>query len=81
MRNDSYLFIPQGWKQVMELNTKCIFAANTCKMLITLLTSVKEPLKKIVTSQLLPANLITFLNFVSKGTTAPSVMVRTKDHP
>ena len=46
MRNDNYLFIPQGWKQVMELNTKCIFAANTCKMLITLLTSVKGAIEK-----------------------------------
>ena len=41
MRNDRNLFIPQGWKQVMELNTKCIFAANTCKILISLFTTVK----------------------------------------
>ena len=33
MRNDHNLFIPQGWKQVMEVNTKCVFLANTWKML------------------------------------------------
>ena len=46
MRNDSYRFIPQGWKQIMELNTKCIFVGNTCKMLTTLLTSVKGAIEK-----------------------------------
>ena len=46
----------------MELNTKCIFVANTCKMLISLLTSVKGAIEKIVTSKLLLAKLITFLN-------------------
>ena len=74
MRKDHNLFILQGWKQVMELNTKCIFAANTCKMLTSLLTSVKGAIEKIVTSQLLLAKLITFLNSVVSnvppGTTA-----------
>ena len=46
MRNDPFLCIPHGWKQVMELNTKYIFVANTCKMLITLLMSVKGAIEK-----------------------------------
>ena len=76
MRNDRNLFIPQGWKQVMELNTKCIFAANTCKMLTSLLTSVKGAIEKdgnkSVSSRSI--KLITFLNNadsqVPPGTTA-----------
>ena len=35
------------WKKVMDwLNTKCIFVANTCKMFISLLTSVKGGIEK-----------------------------------
>ena len=76
MRNDSYLFIPQGWKQVMELNTKCIFVANTCKMLTSLLTSVKGAIEKDCNKSASSRSikLITFLNSavsnVSPGTTA-----------
>ena len=76
MRNDRNLFIPQGWKQVMELNTKCIFAANTCKMLTSLLTSVKGAIEKDCNKSAFSRSikLITFINSaVSKvppGTTA-----------
>ena len=76
MRNDRNLFIPQGWKQVMEMNTKCVFAANTCKMLTSLLTSVKGAIGKDCNKSASSRSikLITFLNStVSKvppGTTA-----------
>jgi len=76
MRNDRNLFIPQGWKQTMELNTKCVFAANTCKMLTSLFTSVKGATEKDCNKSASSRSikLITFLkSAVSKvppGTTA-----------
>ena len=34
------------WKKAMDsLNTKCIFVANTCKMYISLLMSIKGAIK------------------------------------
>lgn len=76
MRNDRNLFIPQAWKQVMELNTKCVVVANTCKMLTSLLTSVKGAIEKDCNKSASSRSikLITFLNSavskVSPGTTA-----------
>ena len=43
---------------MMELSKKDIFVGNMCKMLIGLMTSEKEPLKKIVTNEIVPSNLI-----------------------
>ena len=48
----------------MELNTKCIFVANTCKMLTSLLTSVKGAIEKDCNKSASSRSikLITFLN-------------------
>ena len=46
MRHNGYLFVLNGWKQVMELSKKDNFVANTCKMLIGLMTSEKGAIEK-----------------------------------
>ena len=52
----------------MELNTKCIFVANTCNMLTSLFTSVKGAIEKDCKKSASSSSikLLTFLNVVSK---------------